>query len=96
MGVTLYYGYYPKECNHPKVLPYLSREACDDCSGKLDISFYDMCRTFAEYHEDCACWVFSNVVELFYFASKEVVPACLTDYITKHYEDDVIFIIWKR
>lgn len=96
MGVTLYYGYYPKECNHPKVIPYLSIEDCNCCSGKLDISCYAMCRTFAEYNADGACWVFSDVTDLFYFASNEVVPTCIATYITEHYEDDLIFIIWKR
>ena len=107
MGVTLYYGYYPKECNHKNVIPYLDCEFCYDMNGKhLPEEFYSLCNEIGEWNQRGLCWVFSDRAKLYEFCADQSVPAEINDYVADPYDicddyetvykDDDIFIIWKR
>lgn len=98
MGVTLYYDYYPKECNNDKILGYLRIGDGEggECSGKRNENFYEKCYVCADWNTYGQCWIFSDACKLFQFASEQDVPVFMSNYITEFYEDDMIFIIWKR
>lgn len=109
MGVTLYYGYYPKECNHKNILPYLNSDSdiCEDINGKLGEEFYKLCNEYGNWNEKAQCWVFFDRAKLYEFCADQSVPATISDYVVDPYEydwlddeeefkEDDIFIIWKR
>lgn len=97
MSVDLHYQYYSRECNNPKVLPYLDIPADLWWSGRFVLpGFYETCNDFGEWDADNKCWIFSDVNKLFSFASLESVPPSLADYITDKYRDELVFILWKR
>lgn len=107
MGVDLHWEYYPKECDNPKILPFLNYDwGARWVNGKsMSTGFYDACRELGEWDEENHCWIFRDIINLFKFASRAEVPETISDYIaycdylidwkTKHKEDD-IFVIWKR
>lgn len=104
MGVTLYYGYYPKECNNQKVLPFLTINDEYNINGShMSPDFYEALRQYSEWNEDCMCWIFDDNVKLFEFA--KIAPSDMCDYlvdpvfyyfINVEHEPDDVFIVWKR
>lgn len=96
MSVTLYYDYYPKECNNDKILERLKENEGGDCSGKRSENFYEWCNACADWNTYGQCWIFSDANKLFQFAAEQDVPPFMADYITRWFADDMVFIIWKR
>lgn len=99
MGVTLYYGYYPKKCNDKDILPFLREDISNyELNGKhMPDGFYDTCRELAKRDKEADCYIFDDAIKLFDFASRENVPSDISDYIAEAYSDDIpIFIIWVR
>ena len=101
MGATIYTGIYPKECNNPKVIPYLS---CDkfgpEFNGKrLSPEFFDKCREYGKKDKENQCFVFTTGdSRLCEFAGLQCVPEEMSEYIMTIYEDepDGIFIVWVK
>lgn len=50
MGVNIYYGVYPKECNDEKIMPYLKKENEIYVSKDDHKEFFEILRKFAEEH----------------------------------------------
>jgi len=103
MGATLYFHRYPKACDNPKIIPFLSIFDFQNCNGKLPKEFYDSCREFGEYNAEGDCYIFRDNIRLFEFAERKEVPASIADYISGVYPsprdpdyEDSIFIIWIR
>jgi len=103
MGVDLYYGYYPKECNLPKILPYLKTFDGRWLNGhRMTEEFYTALNTLSTWNEEGWCWVFDDVNKI--FESATVAPSEVCDYIVDpsyylepvQHEPNDIFIVWKR
>lgn len=104
MGTTLYCTYYPNECINDKVLPFLKVDKDDginsiELNGKhLTSEFYSEIKKLSDYNEEVYAYIFNEVStqELFDFASSDMCPPALTDYITDNFEDGLVLIIWCR
>ncbi len=104
MGATLYCSYYPEECINDKVLPYLRvydelPYGTLDLNGKhLTSEFYSEIKKLSDYNEEVYAYIFNKVStqELFDFASSDMCPPALSDYITNNFEDGLVLIIYCR
>ena len=104
MSTTVYACIYPKECNNPKIIPYLSCDGNDfdtnpEFPGKyLSQEFFKKSREYGTYNEINDCIIFSDYSKLLEFAGLQCVPDELTDYIMTLFEKepDGIFVIWLR
>lgn len=106
MGATYFYGYYPKECNNPNIIPFLkvNNDYFDNSvNGKHQKEeFYEILRN-TKYNENGYCWIFTDKENIFKLAT--VADERMCDYITnptfiyypfeEQLKDD-IFIIWDR
>lgn len=107
MGRTLYISYYPKECNSPRVIPFLKEDINDlYFNGKHMLNdFYVACEEYGEKDEENECYIF-KYEKLFTFAAASFVPDIMCDYIIQPWKydssfengipEDGIFIIWLR
>ena len=97
MSVDLHYQYYPVECIHPRVLPYLNMELDLWCDGnRMPEGFYMTCDQYGDWDEQNDCWIFMEANKLFEFARRAEVPDVIASYITVYYNSDEVFILWKR
>ena len=99
MSVSVYCGYYPKECNNDRVIPYLNvnYEGFDFNGNHLDPVFYDVCRMYSTKKVG-DCYVFEDVDKLKKFAEKMCVPFEMSDYILWAYSSggikSLVFMLW--
>lgn len=100
MGVDLYYGYYPKKCNDPEIIPYLDTDVTEFDSwmnGKHQhVDFYNDVRECSIENKENNCFIFDDATKLFDFASRESCPVIMSDYITNNYQDGLVLILWGR
>ncbi len=100
MSIDIHYGFYSKECNNDKILPYLSTDPQDVDTwlpGKnLKHEFYELCNNTATKHDlENNCYIFEN--NIFNFAEKQEVPVKMADFIVDNYTEKApLFIIWIR
>lgn len=104
MGVTLICTFYPKECIHEKVLPYLNQYIetdggsplyCEVNGNHMSKAFYDKLNSVSHYFKSVDAHAIENVNDLFEF-SRDAAPAGLTNYIVDNYRDGLVLVVWVR
>lgn len=72
MGLSLYWGMYPKECNNEKVLPYL-KIYTDNEDNEIYVKredqkkFFESLRKYATKYDEPGCYVLQNSEDFYNF-----------------------------
>ena len=104
MGISIYYGIYPKECNNDKVLPYLDIDyICVDLNISKDSQreFFDILRKYSiekgetiERYFDLHsyhCFIITNYEDYFNFYNE--VNIVLPEDLECDFDNDIL-IFW--